>query len=266
MRPNLLPALAVAAALAPTAAPAREKSVLDPSYVVEVQLGVGVQPTYPGSRFYRPVPVPGISVRRSDEPVRFSAPDDGFGVPIVDSSGFRLGPVGNVVVPRWRTHEELYGLHKVRPAVEIGVFAEYFPVESLRLRVELRRGVYGHGGLVGTGGADYVVAGERVTFSIGPRVDFGSAAWADTYFGVKPHEALRNGHVTAFEGTAGVAAVGALSTMRVDVAPDWSVTAYGGLKRLTGSAAASPISTDLGSRNQLSAGVLFARSFMVGPF
>ena len=146
-----LATLAAAPALA-TFALAGDASVLDPAYVVELQFGPGVQPTYPGSRFYRPVPVPGISVRRSDEPVRFSAPDDGFGVPIVDSSGFRAGPVGNVVVPRWRTHEELIGLHKVRPAVEIGGFAEYFPVESLRMRVEVRHGLYGHDGIVATGG------------------------------------------------------------------------------------------------------------------
>ena len=245
---------------------AGEASVLDPSYVIELQFGPGVQPTYPGSRFYRPVPVPGISVRHSDEPVRFSAPDDGFGVPVVDASGFRAGPVGNVVVPRWRTHEELIGLHKVRPAVEIGAFAEYFPVDSLRMRIEVRSGVYGHDGVVATGGADYVTSADRFTFSIGPRVDVGSAAWTRTYFGVKPFEAIRNGQVYAFEGTGGIAAVGALSTMRVNVAEDWSATAYGGLKRLTGSAAASPIPTVLGSRSQLTAGLLLARSFTVGPF
>lgn len=263
-----LPTLAALVAMPVLATPslAGEKSPLDPSYVVELQLGLGVQPTYPGSQYYRPVPIPGISVRRSDEPVRFSAPDDGFGVPIVDSSGFRAGPVGNVVVPRWRTHEELLGLHKVRPAVEIGGFAEYFPAESLRMRVEVRRGVYGHDGIVATGGADYVATTGKFTFSVGPRVDIGSAAWTNTYFGVKPFEALRNGQVYAFEGAGGVAAVGALSTMRIVVAEDWSATAYGGLKRLTGSAAASPIPAVLGSRSQLTAGLLLAHSFMVGPF
>ncbi len=266
MRSTSAPLLALAAAVASTPALAGGKGVLDPSYVVELQLGPGVQPTYPGSRYYRPVPLPGISVRRSDEPVRFSAPDDGFGAPVVDSSGFRLGPVGNVVVPRWRTHEELDGLHKVRPAVEIGGFAEYFPIESLRMRVEVRRGVYGHDGIVATGGADYVANADRFTFSVGPRIDIGNAAWTRTYFGVKPFEAARNGQVYAFEGAGGVAAVGAMSTMRVDVADDWSATAYGGLKRLTGSPAASPIPTVLGSRSQLAAGLLLARSFTIGPF
>ena len=187
-------------------------------------------------------------------------------MPVVDASGFRLGPVGNVVVPRWRTHEELYGLHKVRPAVEVGGFAELFPVDFVRLRLEVRCGVYGHDGIVASGGADYVASAERFTFSIGPRFDMGDAAWTNTYFGVKPFESLRNGQVTAFNASGGVAAVGALSTMRVEVAQDWSATAYGGLKRLTGSAASSPIPGTLGSRNQVSAGLLLARSFIVGPF
>ena len=240
-------------------------SPLDPGYIVELQMGAGTQPTYPGARYYRPVPVPGISVRRTDEPVRFSSPDDGFGVPILDAQGFRLGPVGNVVVPRWRTHEELHGLHKVRPAIEAGVFVEYFPIEMWRARLEIRHGVYGHDGLVARAGTDFVAKAGPVTWSLGPRVDFGSQAFSRAYYGVKPYEALANGTVPAFSPQSGITSAGLLSTARTELDANWNATAYGGMQRLTGSAAASPIPRLLGSRNQFSAGLLFARSITITP-
>ena len=56
-------------------------------------------------------------------------------------------------------------------AVEAGAFVEYFPVESLRMRVEVRHGLYGHDGIVATGGADYVASADRFTFSVGPRIE-----------------------------------------------------------------------------------------------
>lgn len=259
--------LACATAATPArAAESAQKSPLSPDWLVTVQFGPGLTAAYPGSRDYRPVPVPGLGVRRSDEPERFAAPDDGFGAPILDASGFRAGPVGNVMIPRWRTHPELYGLRKLRAAVEVGGFVEYYPAEEFRLRGELRQGLYGHHGLVATVGADYIRRSGSFVFSAGPRVNLGSEAFARTYFAVSPEQALANGHVYAYRATAGVTSIGGMTTARYDFNRDWNATVYGGLQRLTGSAAASPIPTLLGSRNQYTAGMMFARTFAIGGF
>lgn len=256
-----LPAARAADAPAPA-----EKSPLSPDWLVTLQFGPGLAPAYPGSAAYRPVPVPGIGVRRSDEPERFAAPDDGFGAPVFDVSGFRFGPVANVLVPRWRTHQELYGLRKLRTAVEAGVFAEYYPADELRLRGELRQGLYGHNGVVAAFSSDYVKRAGAFLFSAGPRVNLGSDDYMKAYYDVTFDQALANGRVYPFHSGGGVASAGFMSTARYDFTPDWNATVYGGLQRLTGSAAASPIPNLLGSRNQFSAGLLFARTFAVGGF
>ena len=248
------------------AADAPAKGPLAPDWLVTVQLGPGVTPAYPGAKAYRPVPIPGIAVRRSNEPERFSAPDDGFGAPILDNGGFRVGPVANVIIPRWRTHQELYGLRKLHAAVELGGFAEYFPIENIRLRAELREGVYGHHGTVATLASDFIGRNGDFLFTSGPRVNFGSTRFTRTYFDVTPWQSLTNGHVPAFKAAGGVTSTGWMSTARYDFAPDWNATVYGGLQRLTGSAGASPIPNILGSRNQFTGGLLLAKTFNVGQF
>ena len=69
-----------------------------------------------------------------------------------------------------------------------------------------------------------------------------------------------------FRSSGGVTSAGLMTTARYDFAQDWNATLYGGLSRLAGSAAASPIPNVLGSRNQFTAGLLFARTFNVGAF
>ncbi len=258
--------VAPAASRAADTSPGPAKSPLAPDWLVTVQFGPGLSPAYPGSSAYRPVPVPGLGVRRSDEPERFAAPDDGFGAPILDTAGFRLGPVANVLIPRWTMHQELNGLRKLSTAIEIGAYAEYYPVDDMRLRGELRQGVYGHDGLVATFGSDFIRRAGAFLFSAGPRINLGTAAYANGYFDVTPDQALANGRVPPFQSHGGVTSAGFMTTARYDFDPRWNATVYGGLQRLTGSPGASPIPNILGSRNQYSAGLMFARTFTIGGF
>lgn len=260
--------LVLAAALVGGAARAAESGPgpLSPEWLVTVQFGPGLVSAYPGAAAYRPVPVPGIAIRRADEPERFSAPDDGFGAPILDAGGFHAGPVANVLIPRWRTHPELRGLRKLRTAVEVGGFAEYFVGDHIRLRGELRQGVYGHHGLVSTLGADFIAGLGPLLVSAGPRLNLATRDYVHAYYDVAPDQALQNGRVFAFRGEGGVTSAGLMATARYDFAPNWNATAYGGLQRLTGSAGASPIPNLVGSRNQFLAGLLFARTFAIRGF
>jgi len=72
----------------------------DDAYIVTLQAIGAVAPSFPGSSVARPYPFPGVAVRGVGEPERFGAPDDGFGVPVFDADGARLGPVANFVFAR----------------------------------------------------------------------------------------------------------------------------------------------------------------------
>ena len=81
----LSPPYPCAAADAPAAAAARSTAAnpdKDDAWIVTLQ-GIGaVAPSFPGSSVARPYPFPGVSVRAVGEAERFSAPDDGYGVPV----------------------------------------------------------------------------------------------------------------------------------------------------------------------------------------
>lgn len=237
-----------------------------PDWLVTVQIGPGVVANYPGASAYGLTALPGLSIRRANEPERFAAPDDGIGVPILNVSGFHAGPVANLVMPRWSANGDHYGLRSRRTAVEVGAFAEYFANDHLRLRAELRQGVIGHHGLVATLGADAIARQGPFQFSAGPRVNLGTSPFVRAYYDVTPAEALLNGRVHAFSGRGGLTSIGFMTTARYDFAKDWSATLHGGMLRLTGSPAASPIPIVFGSRNQFSAGLTLAHTFHFSGF
>lgn len=265
----LLPCLAACLALAASAADARAadpapapQATAEQGWIVTIR-GIGaVSPSFPGSGKLRPYPFPSISFRRIGEPEIFSTPDDGFGFSLIDAGGFRAGPVANFVFKRGQ-RDGLFGLHTVELTHEVGGFAEVSIGGHFRTRAELRQGVDGHKGFVASLGADLYGGDGRVTVSIGPRISLGDNRYANAYFSVTPFEAALNGRLAPYEATGGFTAAGGLATFRYDFTKDANATLYGGLQRLTGSVGSSPIPNLVGSRNQFTAGVSFARSFEI---
>ena len=237
---------------------------VDPNtWVVTVTGTFAAGPRYPGASSYSPFGYPSLDIRRAGDPRRFSAPDDGFSFSLYDSDVLRIGPTLRYVPGRYygddRRH--LFGFRDARFAVEPGVFLELYPVPNIRTRLELRHGVYGHHGFVGTVGADYLVPVERFQFSFGPRFNIGDEAFARRYFSVEPFEAALNGRVLPYRAdnffSAGV--VGA-----VTYAPDatWAYTLYAGYSRILGSSADSPlVRRPFGDPNQYTIGVKVDYSF-----
>jgi len=235
----------------------------DESWIVTVQ-GIGaLAPSYPGSARLRPYPFPGLAFRRADEPELFWTPDEGFGLPVVDSSGFRFGPVANFVFVRGGGP----GLHPVGLTHEVGGFFEYTVGDHFRARTELRQGIDGHHGFVAVLGADVYGGANAVTLSVGPRLNFGDNRYANAYYSVTPFESLETGErLPPYRATGGFTSAGGLATVRYDFMPQWYATVYGGLQRLTGSVGASPIPNLAGSRDQFTAGLAISRSFDVRKF
>lgn len=272
MRPAL--AAAVAAGLASgqaaraadlsAASPAPTFTQVDPSlWVVTLTANVQATPSYPGSETYTAIGYPSLAIRRAGTPVRFTAPDDGVSLSLFDGPNFQFGPTARYVSGRYygddRRH--LFGLRDARFAIEPGLFLEYYPVAWLRTRVELRHGVYGHHGFVGTIGADVIQPFGRWQVSLGPRFNFGDESYARKYFGVSPIEAAVNGRLTAFSPDSFVT-VGALGALTYTFDERWAATGYIGYNRIVGASADSPlVRRDFGSPNQYTFGMKVNYSF-----
>jgi len=235
----------------------------DEGWIVTLQAIGAFAPSFPGSAYLRPYPFPGVSIRGINEPERFSAPDDGFGFALVDTSYFRFGPVANFVFYRGSGP----GLHQVGLTHEIGGFAEVSPIDHFRARSEFRQGIDGHEGFVAAFAADLYFGGfNSFTVSVGPRLSFGNNRYANAYYSVSPFEALVNRQLEPYQATGGFTSAGGLATLRYDITPNLNATIYGGLERLTGSVAASPIPNWIGSRDQFTAGLAFSHSFEIRKF
>jgi outer membrane scaffolding protein for murein synthesis (MipA/OmpV family) len=252
------------AASPPPASPATPAASPD-GYIVTLQAIGAVAPSFPGSAVVRPYPFPGVSVRGIGEPERFSAPDDGFGVPVFEADGLRMGPVANFVFRRGN-RDGLFGLHHVGITHEVGGFAEYFAFDHFRARAELRQAVDGHEGFVASLGADFFGESNSFRVSLGPRLNLGDNRYANAYFSVTPVEAILNGRLEPYQASGGFTSAGGVATVRYDFTPNLNATVYTGLQRLTGSVGGSPIPNMVGSRDQFTAGVSLSRSFEVAKF
>jgi outer membrane protein len=252
------------AASPPPASPPAPAASPD-GYIVTLQAIGAVTPSFPGSSVLRPYPFPGFSVRGAGEPERFSAPDDGFGVPVFEADGARMGPVANFVFRRGN-RDGLFGLHQVGLTHEVGGFAEYFAFDHFRARAELRQAVDGHEGFVASLGADFYGESNSFRVSLGPRLNLGDNRYANAYFSVTPVEAILNGRLEPYQASGGFTSAGGVATVRYDFTPNLNATIYTGLQRLTGSVGGSPIPNMVGSRDQFTAGVSVSRSFEVAKF
>ncbi|WP_243369352.1 MipA/OmpV family protein [Microvirga solisilvae] len=235
---------------------------LPSGWIVTLKANVGVRPTYPGADDMGFIGYPSLSFRRVGTVERFSAPDDGLSFSFLDDSAFRIGVVGRFQGGRYyEDNEELIGLRKIDWALEPGVFVEYWPVEFLRARAELRHGVNGHHGFVADLGLDVVQSFGALTVSAGPRLSLGDDDFTETYFGVTPLEAALNGQVEAYSPSGGITSVGALASASYKWSEQWSSTAFVSYKHLVGDAADSPIVREFGSEHQFGLGLTVSYSF-----
>lgn len=234
-------------------------------WIVTLKGNLRVGPSYPGSEDFSFIAYPSLSFRRAGTPERFSAPDDGLSFSFLEDSFLRFGVVGRFQGGRYLDDDRrLIGLEKVDWTVEPGVFVEYWPLEFLRARAEIRRGFHGHEGFVADLGLDLVQTYGAFTFSAGPRLALGDDEFMETYFGVTPVEAALNGQVTPYRPSGGLVSVGAVAGVTYDWSQEWSSTAFLSYKHLVSEAADSPIVKRFGSEHQLGFGLTLSYSFSTG--
>jgi len=235
-------------------------------WIVTLKANLRAQPSYPGADDLSFIGYPSLSVRRAGTVERFSAPDDGLSFSFLDDSAYRLGVVGRFQGGRYlQDDRRLAGLNKIDWALEPGVFVEYWPLEFLRARAELRHGINGHDGFVADLGLDLVQSFGAVTLSAGPRLSLGDSEFTRTYFGVTPAEAALNGQVEAYRPSGGITSVGALASASYTWSEQWATTAFVSYRHLVGDAADSPIVREFGSEHQFGLGLTVSYSFGVNP-
>jgi len=244
----------------------RQMIQTSPEWIVTLKGNLRTGPSYPGSDEFSFIGYPSLSLRRADSVERYGAPDDGLSISILENSAFRIGVVGRFQGGRYlKDNRELFGLKKVDWAVEPGVFVEYWPLEFLRARAEIRRGFGGHEGFVADFGLDAVRSFGAFTVSIGPRLALGDNHFTRTYFGVTSAEAALNGQVTPYRPSGGITSVGAVGAVSYQWSPQWSTTAFVTYKHLVGDAADSPIVKRFGTENQIGGGLTLSYSFGYTP-
>jgi outer membrane protein len=252
--------LVAAAATLPawTAANAQDSSDIR----IRVGLGAQLRPEFVGADGTSLAPLFHFNVAHGSREFSFGAPDDSPSVALVSEGGFSFGPAGNIEGRRKKSDVGA-PVGSVPRTIEAGAFAQYLAADSIRFRVELLKGLNGHGGIVGTLSADKIWRdGDRYVFSIGPRLIFSNARYQQAYFGVTPAASLASG-LPIYHPGAGVHAVAVASGLSYQLNNHWGVFGFGRYERLVGDAAKSPIIREFGSRNQLSAGIGLNYTFII---
>lgn len=248
-------------ALLPVCAGAEEQ------WTAAVKGNFGASPAYSGSSGLSPYALPGVGFHKAGAEPGFSAPDDNISLALFDQGWLKAGPVGHFQAARSaKDHSELHGLKDVPWTLEAGVFVEAWAMPKLRTRVEVMQGFHGHHGVVANAGLDYVEKIGKWTLSAGPRLTLADRHAMEKLFSISASEAVANGNVVPFSAKASLKSVGVAGAATYQWNKQWSTTAYARYDRLARSAAASPITGKLGSRNQLTIGGILAYSFDFGQF
>jgi MipA family protein len=257
---TLTPAVATAGEpLFTLPAPPFELPVLPPvsgTWTVMVGVGGEYKPDFEGANRAMLSPVPIFAIRRAGSTEQFRGPRDSASIALIDFGDLRAGPAAKFVSSRKANrYSELNGLGDVGTTVELGGFVEYYPVDWLHTRGELRQGIGGHHGVVADWSADFIVPViQRLTISAGPRFTWESTKATAPYFGIDAAQALASG-LPAFDAKGGAHSVGAGAQVSYRINPQWEVHAYVEYERLLGDAAKSPLVTLRGSPNQTTVGI-----------
>lgn len=222
-------------------------------------------PSYVGSDRNVLLPIPVIDIRRAGTPRRFSSERDGASIGILEADRFRAGVVGKLVLPRYeRDDGDLRGLGNVGWTVEPGLFVEFWPVQWLRTRLEVRQGIGGHTGQLADLTADFVVpVNPQVTVSGGPRLTYATSAALSPYFSVNATQSAASG-LPVYDARGGLRSYGVGGMARYEISQQWATHFYMTYERLAGDVANSPLVRLRGSADQVTAGLGVTYSFDIG--
>lgn len=221
-----------------------------------------VGPKFEGSNKSKLQFSPIISLGRQGAGPRFVSRNDSPSFSMFDSGPFRAGIAGKLVMSRDANDEpELRGMKNVKFGMELGGFAEVYPMDNIRVRAELRQGIRSHSGLVADIAADgFVDITPNIRVSGGPRARLATKSYFERYYGVSASQTAAGGPSTYAPG-------GGLHSMGVGGAIDWkptenlTISSFADYRRLMGEAGDSSLVRERGSKNQFLVGVSASYKF-----
>ena len=225
-------------------------------------------PRFEGSKRHDLGPWPIIGWRRDGDKEWLDFPTDGLDFSLIETENFRMGPVGfwrwqrdnSTIQPRGFTRFGK-GHSSIDLSVEAGVFAEYWPVQWLRTRVELREAVLGATGLVANLASDLVWRPTSSwTLSAGPRLSIADGRFMQDYYGINASQSFTSGLPTYSPG-AGVRSLGGAALARYKITPAWTTQAFVDYQHLSGPAGDSPVIATRGTREQYIVGMGLSYTF-----
>lgn len=238
-----------------TAAPAPAR-FLGGDWSLTIGAAAIVMPEFDGAKDYRFFGQPIISLGRQGTERRFSSRNDNISIGFMDTGNFRFGATGKLIFGRDSDdYDDIRGLSDVKFGGEAGLFAEVYPLDWMRVRGELRRGIVSHDGFVADVAVDafaYLTPSLRI--SGGPRVTYATSKYFDAYYGVSAAESVASGLSTYSPGD-GFASYGAGGALTWKTTDKIDTSLFGEYRRLTGPAADSSLVEERGSRNQFTVGV-----------
>ena len=255
------------------ATPEPEAQVSQNEWKISAGAGLIVAPAFTGAKTYNLLAVPDIRITYKE--LFFANVKDGVGYALINSGGWRVGPVVTYTFSRSEkdggspfrvaggSSDALQGMGDIPGVVSLGGFAEYF-WKPYKVKVGLHKGVTGHAGVAGEAGISYggVLAhdGSPLIFSFGPHVKFGDQNYTNAYWGISPEQSVRSG-LEPYHANGGITAYG----VNVFALRPWSktVSIFGiaGFDRLAPPVASSPLVRARGSENQALAGLFLNYGF-----
>lgn len=227
-----------------------------------VGVGGAVLPRYSGADSYRARPLPFVDVRWGDRV--FFNPFRGLGWNAVQRDGFEAGPLVRYLGGR-RGSGALSDARSVRGGVAAGVFVTQ-RIGRLRIDAEATAPFTGDvDGVRAVLGASLDgLLTPRLSYSIGPSLVWSSRRFSDSIYGLSERDAAATG-LEPYRAGAGVTEVRINGRLGYRFAGAWSLTLVGGVGRLLGDAADSPIVDDVGDPVQYFGGLVLGYGFGMSP-
>jgi outer membrane protein len=200
---------------------------------------------------------PLVSLGRTGTVTKFSSRNDNISLGLIDNGAFRAGVTGKILFGRDEDDsDDLAGLDPVRWGGELGLFAEVYPTDWLRVRGELRHGIRTHDAIVGDVAADaFYDVTPTIRLSGGPRASFASEDYFRTYYGVDAAESVASGLGVYDPDGGGLKSLGVGGAVTWRATDKITASLFGEYSRLQDKAADSTLVKERGSEDQFTIGV-----------
>jgi outer membrane scaffolding protein for murein synthesis (MipA/OmpV family) len=232
-------------------------------WIVELG-GYGVfEPRYEGSKSYVTGFKPIIDFHKEGDRVWPFFPNDAITYDLFETSNFRAGPAGDITLQsRFHSPDVNLQIGKADVNLQGGAFAEIYPVDNVRGRIEVLRGLTGNTGFSINLMSDYIWKPDaRWTITAGPRAQIVDDEYASEYF--SSQLAIRNGRYVKYKAEGGLLSAGAELTGTYDWTQNIATRFFIDYSRLTGDAADSPRVDLKGSPDQVTVGIGVSYKFKV---